>query len=71
MIASSSATTAESIKDKFVAEGYKAYVSPLGSLYRVQIGPYGSEADAQRVLDQLGYEWKDETDNPAYQLFLV
>ncbi|MEE9302382.1 MAG: SPOR domain-containing protein [Thiotrichaceae bacterium] len=53
LIASSSATKAESIKDEFVGEGYKAYVSPLGDLFRVQIGPYGTEADAQRVLDQM------------------
>ncbi len=57
LIASSSAPKAESIKDEFVAEGYKAYVSELNTngqtLYRVQIGPYGTEADAQRVLSQM------------------
>ncbi len=53
LIASSSATTAESIKNEFVGEGYKAYVSPLNSVYRVQIGPYGTQADAQRVLNQM------------------
>lgn len=57
LIASKSVARAEQIKDEFVAEGYQATVSPLnsdsGTVYRVQIGPYGTEADAQRVLDQM------------------
>jgi len=57
LIASSSAPKAESIKNTFASEGYKAYVSERNVngqiLYRVQIGPYGSQADAQRVLSQM------------------
>ena len=58
LIASNSAAKAESIKNEFVNEGYKAYVSPLGSIYRVQIGPYGSQTDAQRVLNQMRRRYK-------------
>jgi threonine dehydratase len=32
--------------------------------------PTGGGADFQRFLDDLGYEWEDETANPAYTLFL-
>ncbi len=59
LIASKSASKAESIKNKFVGEGYnKAHVSALGDVFRVQIGPYGSEADAQRVLEQMRRRYK-------------
>ncbi len=59
LIASKSASKAESIKNEFAGEGYnKAHVSALGDVFRVQIGPYGSEADAQRVLDQMRRRYK-------------
>ena len=59
LIASKSAAKAESIKNEFVAEGYtKAHVSVKGDIHRVQIGPYGTEADAQRVLDQMRRRYK-------------
>jgi len=47
---------------EFVAEGYQAYVSDLvvdgQTLHRVQIGPYGTEADATRVLDQMRIRYR-------------
>ena len=59
LIASKSAAKAESIKNEFVAEGYaKAHVSVKGDVHRVQIGPYGTQADAQRVLDQMHRRYK-------------
>jgi hypothetical protein len=59
LIASKSASKAESIKNEFAGEGYnKAHVSALGDVFRVQIGPYGSEADAQRVLNQMRRRYK-------------
>ena len=32
--------------------------------------PKGERAAFQRFLDELGYRYRDETDNPAYRLFL-
>lgn len=32
--------------------------------------PRGERSDCRRALDALGYEYWDETDNPAYELFL-
>ncbi|MEW9898167.1 threonine ammonia-lyase, biosynthetic [Chitinivorax sp. PXF-14] len=40
---------------------------------RVLVGiqvPPEDDADFRRFLDTLGYAWSEETDNPAYQLFL-
>jgi threonine dehydratase len=40
---------------------------------RVLVGlqvPNGERARFQRFLDELGYRYRDETDNPAYRLFL-
>ena len=44
-----------------------------GDFGRVLIGleiPPGDQAEFQRFLDSLGYRFMEETDNPAYQLFL-
>jgi threonine dehydratase len=32
--------------------------------------PRGGRTECRRVLDALGYDHWDETDNPAYDLFL-
>jgi threonine dehydratase len=32
--------------------------------------PKGERAVFQRFLDELGYRYQDETENPAYRLFL-
>ena len=32
--------------------------------------PRGERAECRRTLDQLGYPYWDETENPAYALFL-
>lgn len=57
LIATNSSPKAEGIKNEFAGEGYPAVVSAIESegstLYRVQIGSYGTQADAQRVLDQM------------------
>ena len=50
---------------------YRNHGSDFG---RVLVGiqvPAEDRKDFCSFLDQLGYEWKDETENPAYQLFLV
>ena len=33
-------------------------------------GRQGQRAECRRALDELGYRYWDETDNPAYALFL-
>jgi threonine dehydratase len=38
-------------------------------LVGIQVPPQ-EQAALQSFLNQLGYPWQDETDNPAYQLFL-
>ncbi len=57
LIATNSSPKAEGIKNEFASEGYPAAVSAIESggrtLYRVQIGSYGTQADAQRVLNQM------------------
>jgi cell division protein FtsN len=57
LIATNSSPKAESIKNEFAGEGYPAAVSAIESggrtLYRVQIGSYGTESDAKRVLNQM------------------
>ncbi len=50
---------------------YRNHGSDFGRvLVGIQVPP-DDRKDFCKFLDQLGYEWKDETDNPAYQLFLV
>jgi len=44
-----------------------------GEFGRVLIGleiPEGSEEHLRQFLDQLGYHYIEETENPAYKLFL-
>ena len=45
-----------------------------GAAYgRVLIGlqvPEGERGDFQSFLDEVGYEYREETENPAYRLFL-
>ncbi len=57
LIATNSSPKAEAIKNEFAGEGYPAVVSAIESggstLYRVQVGAYGTQADAQRVLNQM------------------
>lgn len=57
LIASSSKTKADRIRNSFVNDGYQAVVSTItsatGLLHRVQIGAYGNEADALRVLNEM------------------
>ncbi len=50
---------------------YRNHGSDFGRvLVGIQVPPKDRK-NFCKFLDQLGYEWKDETDNPAYQLFLV
>jgi len=58
LLASSNASKAASVKNIFVREGYKnttvnAILRNGQTLHRVQIGPFGTQADAQRVLNQM------------------
>jgi len=58
LLASSNASKAASVKNIFVREGYKnttvnAILKNGQTLHRVQIGPFGTQADAQRVLNQM------------------
>ena len=57
LIASSSSQKAQGIQREFTSEGYQAYISPIvvagQTLHRVQIGPYGSEANAYSVLQSM------------------
>jgi len=58
LLASSSASKAASVKNVFVREGYKnttvnSILRNGQTLHRVQIGPFGTQADAQRVLNQM------------------
>ncbi|MDY6848158.1 MAG: threonine ammonia-lyase, biosynthetic, partial [Thermodesulfobacteriota bacterium] len=49
------------------------YRTQGGDFGRVLIGleiPQTQEANFQRFLKQLGYRFEQETDNPAYRLFL-
>lgn len=65
LIATNSSPKAEGIKNEFTGEGYPTVVSPIQSdgqtLYRVQIGSYGTEADAQRVLNQMKRRYQRNT----------
>lgn len=57
LIASERVQRADEIKVQFEQEGYNVFVNPLEqggkTLYRVQIGPYGTELDAKRVLNNM------------------
>ncbi len=57
LIASASQARADQVKDEFTKEGYRAAVNSIEvngkQVHRVQIGAYGTEADAQRVLNQI------------------
>ncbi len=63
LLATSSASKASSIKNTFVNEGYNntsvnAILRSGQTLHRVQIGPFGTQADAQRVLNQMKRRYK-------------
>lgn len=63
LLASSNASKAASVKNIFVKEGYRnttvnAILSNGKSIHRVQIGPFGTQADAQRVLNQMKRRYK-------------
>ena len=57
LTASNSQKKAQNISDKFAADGYNAFVSPLNLngklLHRVQIGLFNDQADAKMVLAQM------------------
>ncbi|MGB0845579.1 MAG: SPOR domain-containing protein [Thiolinea sp.] len=57
LTASNSQQKAQRISDKFAAEGYNAFVSPLTLngrlLHRVQIGMFNNQDDANMVLAQM------------------
>jgi len=65
LIASSSSVRAHEIKDQYIKEGYKAFVTPTvcnkQTLYRVQIGPYAAEQDAEQLLKTMKERY---TNNP-------
>jgi len=63
LLASSSASKANRVINVFVEEGYRnininTILRNGQSLHRVQIGPFGTRADAQRVLDQMKRRYK-------------
>ncbi|HIQ14135.1 MAG TPA: SPOR domain-containing protein [Leucothrix sp.] len=63
LLATSNASKAASIKNTFVSEGYSqttvnAILRSGQTLHRVQIGPFGAQADAQRVLNQMKRRYK-------------
>ena len=63
LLATSNASKAASIKNTFVSEGYSqttvnAILRSGQTLHRVQIGPFGTQADAQRVLNQMKRRYK-------------
>ncbi len=49
----SKADNAMGLRDKLVAGGYTAFVTTLGSVTRVYVGPQTSRAEAEKVLKQL------------------
>ena len=57
LIASASEARANQVKKEFATEGYQAVVNSIEvngkAVHRVQVGSYGTEADAQRVLAQM------------------
>ena len=57
LTASNSQQKAQNIRDKFAADGYNAFVSPLTLngklLHRVQIGMFNDQEDAKMVLAQM------------------
>ena len=57
LTASNSQQKAQNIRNKFTADGYNAFVSPLTLngklLHRVQIGMFNDKEDAQMVLAQM------------------
>ncbi len=58
LLATKSASKAASVKNTFVREGYRnTTVNTINRggqvLHRVQIGPFGTQADGQRVLNQM------------------
>ena len=57
LTASNSLQKAQNIRDKFAAEGYNAFVSPLNLngrlVHRVQIGMLNDQGDANMVLAQM------------------
>ena len=51
---------------------YRNHGSDFGRvLVGIQIPPGERRSDFCKFLNKLGYEWIEETDNPAYKLFLV
>ena len=58
LIATSSSAKADAVKNTFVNEGYRntvvnTIVKDGKHIHRVQIGPYGTQADGDRVLAQM------------------
>ncbi len=64
LTASSSQSKAQTISDKFTADGYNAFVSPLTLngrlLHRVQIGMFNDQADAKMVLAQMQVKYPND-----------
>jgi len=63
LLASSNTAKAASVKKTFVHEGYEntminSILRNGQTLHRVQIGPFGTQADAQRVLNQMKRRYK-------------
>jgi threonine dehydratase len=49
---------------------YRNHGAAFGRVLAGMQVPADDEAAFQRFLEELGYAWQDETDNPAYPLFL-
>lgn len=64
LTASNSLNKARGISDRFVADGYNAFVSPLTSngklLHRVQIGMFNDKEDAAMVLAQMQVKYPND-----------
>lgn len=64
LTASNSQQKAQNIRNKFTADGYNAFVSPLTLngklLHRVQIGMFNDKEDAQMVLAQMQVKYPSD-----------
>jgi len=52
---------AEALVTRLRGDGYQAFLTTIGSLHRVRVGPYTDRAEADRVADRL----RDEGNSPS------
>jgi len=52
---------AEALVSRLRSDGYEAFLTTIGSLHRVRVGPYADRAEADRVADRL----REEGNSPS------